>query len=72
MQFRMAPHQTKKEKDDSNTLDVLRTGEEKLLREVENLYNVFAVFTLAVRSFRSYAQSSHMEAKALSPSTSSA
>jgi hypothetical protein len=27
MQFRMAPHQTKKGKHESNTLDVLRTGE---------------------------------------------
>ncbi len=33
---------------------------------------VFAVFTLAVSSLRSSVQSSHIEAKALSPSTSSA
>jgi hypothetical protein len=45
---------------------------DKLLREVKNLYHVFAVFTLAVRSFRSSVQSAHMEVKALSPSTSSA
>ena len=45
---------------------------DKLLRAVKNLYHVFAVFTLAVRSFRSSVQSSHMEVKALSPSTSSA
>jgi hypothetical protein len=44
----------------------------KLLRDIENIYRVFAVFTLAVRSFRSSVQSSHMEVKALSPSTSSA
>ena len=45
---------------------------DKLLCEVKNLYHVFAVFTLAVRSFRSSVHSSHMEVKALSPSTSSA
>ena len=44
----------------------------KLLREVKNLYHVFAVFTLALRSFRNSVQSSHMEVKTLSPSTSSA
>ena len=43
-----------------------------MLREVKNLYHVFAVFTLAVRSLMSSVQSAHMEVKALSPSTSSA